>query len=286
MFEKFMEELRIKANENNLNTEEIIGKYQRRYKLAIEAGFSERETIEKFGSIDKIIESYKNDEIATSTEENKHTTTMDLLQIDGIYSGDVTIKNTDKPGITYKMDNAVRDFYNVDSTDKIFTIRPIQNRGSFRKNHRGDITVYINHEILFREIHLSVVSADLNAEAFDVKCDELTLSTVTGDISANNAEVSQNVSISVVSGDIDINSLISKKAKINTVSGDIHIKKINIDTINASTVSGDIIIDSGFNTEIKGSSISGQIILNNKKIGKNLNDSFEEIGSTISKMKF
>ena len=55
MFEDFLKEIEEEANKKGVNADKITEKYKRRYALALEAGFTEEEALEKFGSAEDIV---------------------------------------------------------------------------------------------------------------------------------------------------------------------------------------------------------------------------------------
>ena len=62
MFEDFLKKIEEEAEKKGVNADKIIEKYKRRYALALEAGFTEEEALEKFGSAEDIINAECGDE--------------------------------------------------------------------------------------------------------------------------------------------------------------------------------------------------------------------------------
>lgn len=262
MFENFINELEQKLKENNIPAEEIIAKYNNRYNLGIEAGFTEEEVIKKLGSVEKIVESYLKEENKFQEKEGNFSKTMKLFSISSVNDLDVNITFIEGDKILYSMDEKLEKYYTVTFDENNFSIKCEVQKIPF--NIKGFINVQIGKEIYFETFKLKGISSDWNITEGEIVADNIYLSTVSGDILIDTIKVKNNAKINFVSGDFKINILNAKNISISGVSGDIKIDKVKCQDFKANTVSGDMVVD-GYIEKTYTSTISGDIVINKNK---------------------
>lgn len=114
-----------------------------------------------------------------------------------------------------------------------------------------------------REIEVNTASADVDIAAFE--CDNMKLSTASGDIELENAVVREKLTLSSVSGDIETEGTSSVELNISSTSGEISAERIEAKKVKLSTVSGEIEVLGKYD-EITANSTSGEIDLTAEKM--------------------
>lgn len=264
MFEEFIAELTKKAQENNVNVDELIKTYQNHYQLGLEAGLSEEEIVARFGSINEIF----------GLKQQKTVNHFKLFKVALLHGGDLTFKTSPDDSIHIDIEKNAIDYYNTIISDDELIIEPLQKEIKFFKRVSGDITIYFPETTSFKKVELKSITSDINAKDFGFVCEDFSLSSTSSDcdfiyIKADLAK------FATVSGDINIANLFAATCSIATVSGDFKTSRGAISKLNASTVSGDISIN-GKVEKVKSSSISGDITINNVYEKTSFNDLVEE----------
>lgn len=270
MSKEFFSNLEKAALDANLEVYKIINKYRNRYELGIETGMEEANIIAKFGTIEDIIKDYIFMEEQPKVASNhKDGLQMDLFEVD-IISDDIKIISSQEPGISYHIDSRYKDDYEVISNEKKFMINTAKMKKKFGNLFSGKVSIYINENITFKEMHLFIVNSDVDALTYNAECDELKISSVNGDMKLSSFSVHDIADVSTVNGDIKIQKLFVKNnLRISTVSGDIKIEDIECPNVDTSTVSGDITL-TGNVESINTSTVSGDIILNKERKSKSI----------------
>ncbi len=112
------------------------------------------------------------------------------------------------------------------------------------------------------ELTISTVSGDLNLSAPQCQ-DKLTINSVSGDVNLSNVEC-QEIDIRTTSGDLRLNDVNAKtQIKVSSVSGDLLAQSISFKEMRMDTVSGDAVIRELSDTFrfIQFKSVSGDIVL-------------------------
>lgn len=289
---------------------ELVQKYERRYSLALEAGFTEKEAINKFGDPEQIVKKLRekqsdngfacggqsasnggdggeggdggNGENAQGAgEKNSNSQTdgdfSDRLDdfIINVYDSDVFVIATDKPGVNVKIAGKVNYESNNDKKEFSFIETPAsKKRRFFGGSNEGEVYVYVNKDLRFNKIEFSAGgSGDITVKNLNLKAKSFKLSVVSGDFSGGSAGVfvEDGAAISTVSGDARIGKLSARSLNVSTVSGDVIINDALVKTAKMSSVSGDVIIDGSVDS-YKSSSISGDVIVNDKKTCETVNE--------------
>lgn len=287
MINDFLRELGASADKSGIGEENknlLIQKYKRRYDLALEAGFSEQEALQKFGSPEQIVkklceELNKSDKISEAKDkedapnenfentsysngggtysdesgefaDNRASFADDRLDdfVINVYDSDVIIMASDEPGVSVEIDGKVNYESNNDKNEFSFIETPSGKKSKFFGRYfstGGEIRVYVNKDLSFNKIELSSSgSGDIVIKNLNLKSKSFNLSVVSGDCLGSNVGIFS-----------------EQSANISTVSGDVRIAKLICQSLNVSTVSGDVIINDSLIKDAKMSSVSGDIII-------------------------
>lgn len=305
MFEDFLKEIEEKAEKKGINADKIIEKYKRRYALALEAGFTEEEAIEKFGSAEDIInaecgdenkfEKPKFDGEATDNEISGNDFIIEIA-----HGFDLTIISGNMRGISCETDGAFDEYYDITATEKSLKVKPKSNSGNMKTGKRGELTVYVDKNLTFNNVLLSSAAGDTDASEFFVKTRNFEISSAgSGDVDFGEIEASgkavvktvsgdlnigylssPSVKLSTVSGDADIEEAVAESLKISSVSGDVDIEKAKAKSVEVSTVSGDVEI-SGDVGQYKASCVSGSVTINGSEVSETVSD---KVTKSLSKV--
>ena len=317
MFEDFLKEIEEKAEKKGINADKIIEKYKRRYALALEAGFTEEEALEKFGSAEDIINAESGNEKPTenltekASEKPYEKPKFDGEATDNEISGndfiieiahgfDLTIISGNMRGISCETDGAFDEYYDITATEKSLKVKPKSNSGNMKTGKRGELTVYVDKNLTFNNVLLSSAAGDTDASEFSVKTRNFEISSAgSGDVDFGEIEASgkavvktvsgdlnigylssPSVKLSTVSGDADIEEAVAESLKISSVSGDVNIEKTKAKSVEVSTVSGDVEI-SGEVGQYKASCVSGSVIINGSEVSETVSD---KVTKSLSKV--
>ncbi|MBD5390631.1 DUF4097 family beta strand repeat protein [bacterium] len=283
--EKFLKELRDALEKiDGVDVDSIIDKYKEHFSLGHEAGMTDEEIIERFDSIDDIIQSFQSSEEEQPQTEQGFSLTLDVSQF-----SDFKIENSDKPfGIQFKLDE--------DSTKYVEVIRngkEIHLKSKFKDSlglpHHFEGIAYIGYQEKIENFNATAVNCDMEFGC-RMKCESFSLTIISGDVSNLDVHAEEKIYINSVNGDLTIVNLITKnlqlstvngdmkveevvcdQIKLSTVNGDIHIKNSNSAPYTINTVSGDVVIDSGVRPEdVKVSTVSGKVTVEGISVGKSL----------------
>ena len=255
-FNEFKEELIEALEKKNIPPKEIVEKYEKRMQLALEAGFSEEEAINKFGSIDDIVES-----CLKSDEKDECLKTFSV----SIDSGDIIVKFVEGSDISYSLPEKYLKDYNVKNNSDGFSFEPVSAK---MPSHRGiTFRFFIGKELKFAKFIIRSATADIIIKSGDIKADVCKFEIVSGDLNIEGIEAKKEFAISTISGDVEVDKIKSDKVSISTVSGDLEFKSAVIETLDVSTISGDINVN-GLVSNIKSSAISGEVTYNAEEVSK------------------
>lgn len=257
-YKEYREELKLALENANLDVDKILQKYDKRIDLAKEAGFTEEEAVDKFGSIDDIVDSYLYGE-NVELEKRKLAITVDR--------GDVIVKFVEGSNISYQVSEKYLDDYKIINNKEEFSFQP---RAPKLDSHRNaTYRFYIGNDVKFSKFRISTVSADIIVKGGELNADSISFETVSGDINIEDISSKSKVSFGSISGDTLVLNLKSDQLGLSTVSGDVIVKQAVVKQCNISTVSGDITL-SGSITNIKSSSVSGDVIYNDNLVSPSL----------------
>lgn len=317
MFEEFLKKIEEEANKKGINADKIIEKYKRRYALALEAGFTEEEALEKFGKAEDIVNAECDNEKPTekltekASEKPYEKQKFDGEASDNESSGndfiieiahgfDLTIISGNMNGISCETDGAFDEYYDITATEKSLKVKPKANSGNMKAGKRGELTVYVDKNLTFNNVLLSSAAGDTDASEFFVKTRNFEISSAgSGDIDFGKIEASEkaiiktvsgdlnvgylsspSVKLSTVSGDADIEEAVAESLKISSVSGDVDIEKAKAKSVEVSTVSGDVEI-SGEVGQYKTSCVSGSVTINGSEVSETVSD---KVTKSLSKV--
>lgn len=125
----------------------------------------------------------------------------------------------------------------------------------------------VSSDLLLHDLEISLLTINTTSGDCDIKDSILTDSrwnTVSGDLKASRLHIS-NLVVSMVSGDLNLEEVhIESDLSISTVSGDIDIKDSKAETVNFNTVSGDMEAKDFYIESVKFKSVSGDCDIQNK----------------------
>jgi len=258
MFENFINELKEKARELGIDGDSLINTYEKWYQLGLDAGLDEEEIVRRFGSIDQILQpKEKNEE---SIQE------YSALEISVGSSVDLIVEKGNSASIEFD-DEEDMQYFDVINDGKKICLK--------EKNHKSitglsDITIRIPENSFFKDIEMNLVSGNLEVD-MDLSYENMNISAVSTDISMNGLAKGKATKISNVSGDVEIEKLVTLTMDISTVSGDFNIEQSAIKKLEVSTISGDVDI-SGNVEQVDTSSISGEVTINHQSQKTSLKD--------------
>lgn len=299
MFDKFLNELEEIAKQKGLSGSEAAAlseKYKRRFALALEAGFSESEALEKFGLPENII-----DEALKAGEKTQEKTTetcdkncddcdkssdcfgdagsdyaviCNEFYLENISDKvDIVIAPSDEAGVKTVFDGNVADFYKAKFSDDGFKYEflPIDENVLKKNKANGTVHILIDKKLFFKRIEISAAcGGDFEASKYDFNTDEFKGEFVAGDAVFGDI-TAKNCAVSCVSGDFICGKIKAGACRISEVSGDVTIGSINAKTLDFSTVSGDMTVENANVENAKLKSVSGDISLEGKVEGYEAN---------------
>lgn len=270
MKDEYLKNLKEKLEENNINDKDrIYLKYEARYDFGLEAGMSEEDIESKLGSVDSIIEQFKNKVVVPTIV--KEDISIKSTHDDIIFKEDSTI---DK--VKVEFDSISEEFYNVTEEDSKLSISYLENKFLLvNRKEVGLVTILIPSNSKLGDITLYSTSGDVSFDKLE--CDNFSLRTTSSDVKGTFLTC-KTVNLSNVSGDVFISKVISDEGSINTVSGDYKSDYFKGD-LKINTVSGDVIIENYFGT-YKSSTVSGDVIINKNKE----NSLLSKLNKTINKI--
>lgn len=266
--------LALKAALKNKGVEEydkVVDKYEARFTLAKEAGFSEEEAIEKFGTPEEVAASYQKkpvepevvvDKPKEEREESKTDKSKDYLF--SLVADDIEFSYSDSivnPVVDFN--DANPDYYQITNTDDLYKLEMKPKAADFFHSFKhSHLKVALPSEVKAKSFRVDVVSSHVVFNK--IIADVLKITAVSGIVDAEDARADL-VSVSVVSGKMNFKNINANEFKVSMVTGGVEVGCGEIGTLRANSVSGDVKINSGHVGTSSMSSITGKIILNNKQ---------------------
>ena len=242
----FLLKLKNAAKDSSIkNYKELLNRYERRFDLAKEAGFSEEEACEKFGDVDDIVEKYsfetKEDEDVNVDKETKDFDDYKNFTVDiSLISDHVNVQfrdNIDNPVVDFN--DANPDDYTITSSNNFFKIGFTPRAQFLTRWRSNNITISIPN-IVYKEFKISVVSGVYNLP--DIRAKKISIKAVSGNYNIDSIYCDV-LNINLVSGRVNINTLDSRILNINDISGKINISDGKWEQLNNHSVSGHLNVD-------------------------------------------
>lgn len=242
---EFILSLKLAAKEASIkNYKVLVNRYEKRFDLAEEAGFSEQEACEKFGDVEKIVEKYKfeNREVE-SDDVDVEKETKDFIEFKNytidisLISDHVNIRfmdNIENPVIDFN--DANPDDYSIVSSNNYFKLSFTPRAQFLTRWKSNHITVSIP-DIVYKNFNISVVSGVYTLPSIRAR----------------------KVSLKAVSGNYNIESIFSEVLSINIVSGKVNLGTLNCRILNVNDVSGKVNIADGQWEKLNNHSLSGHL---------------------------
>ncbi|MFA6796301.1 MAG: DUF4097 family beta strand repeat-containing protein [Bacilli bacterium] len=244
---EFLFKLKFEAKQRGLkNFKKLLTRYEKRFNLAKEAGFSEEEACEKFGNIDEIVEKFalENEEVKDSVDVEKETKdfaefknfTVDISLI----SDHVTIsfvEGLENPVVDFN--DANPDDYTIVSSNNCFKISFTPRAQFLTRWKSNHISIKIP-DIVYKYFKISVVSGRYNLP--DLRARKIDLKAVSGSYNIDSVYCDE-LSVNLVSGKVNLDSLDCRVLNINSVTGSVNIREGKWDRLNNHSITGHLNID-------------------------------------------
>ncbi len=91
-----------------------------------------------------------------------------------------------------------------------------------------------------KNLNINEISGDITIEELDLSLNSLSLKTTSGDIEINNNVTANNLTIDTKSGEIKTNNIKSNKTDIQSISGDLYLESLVSKDIYLHTISGEV----------------------------------------------
>ena len=278
--DEFIKELEEKLNENNIsNVELIVAKYRKRYEFGLESGLSDDEIKSMLGSVDEIVNLYKNNnEFEEKKSFDKKPYGNMRVDIETV-SDNIRFERSKDDTVHLYLEKINEDSYDIIKSDNEITIRYMDKKFfSLNRRNGGVIIISIPEDLTFNSIKISTVSGDIDS-SIDLITKTCNIEMVSGDSDFTNIKC-DDIRFHLVSGDVELKNLKSSNTEISTVSGDLEFDSLYADNLKIDSISGDVSIDdANENMTRKISSISGTIKINNenvKNFKKNIKEEFRK----------
>lgn len=244
---EYLDELKKELTEKKANNiDETVAKYDKRFDLAKEAGFSEEETIAKFGTPKEVADKEASRPVVQAEVVGDDAPKSFNLNLD-VCSDSLTVEFVEGLKET-SVDFAGADSnrYTIEKDKDHFSLR-YKNRftGFFKGKDGGAIKVSVPSGLKIDEFKAGVVSGSLNIPL----------------IQANS------IFVNSVSGTIDIGDVSAESVNLHNVSGKSHFAKVICSTFYFDTISGNSTIDYGQIKLAKIDSVSGSVSILKGHIG-------------------
>ncbi|MCI2068174.1 MAG: DUF4097 family beta strand repeat-containing protein [Bacilli bacterium] len=254
-------------NQGIEGADEIAKKYESRFELAKEAGFSEEEAIEKFGQPKAIVDALKAEQdkakAEMSIEEKNGNDFKDTKKpwtfIFSLVADNVEFSygNVDKPYVDFN--GADPDNYRITQDAHFFKLEFIPLAKFIANMHAYTLKIILPSGEDIDSFRISNASANVNIPY--IKSKEFNYSVVSGKLTTDDVRAAT-LKISNVSGHLFLKSVTADEMKISTVSGDTDIDYAEIKKLRLSTVTGNVKIASGHVETNSVTALYGKIIIN------------------------
>lgn len=245
------------------NKEEILSKYRRRFELAKEAGMSEREAIEKFGSIERIL---AEEGLCIPTEAREYRSYE--VDISDSLAERIYFHLVDGDQVAYVVSSDLEKNLDVVMNEREMKIKDKTGGESDKKY--GDMTVNIGRDLALSRVKISCVSAQCRFD--DLKAKEFVFKMVDGKFDAGFLKA-ETIRISSVSGDISCAGIDAKNLNLKTVQSDADLGTVHAENASFYSVKGKIRAD-GEIKQSKVTTLNGSVLLNDKKMKPSLSEKF------------
>lgn len=243
---------------------------------------------------------------ATPINQTRPLDARGRVEIDNL-KGRVEVRGWDRPEVTLTgmLGNGVEKL-NVEGDNNALHIEV---KYPSRSN-RSEPTILILQVPLRANLEIDTVSADIDVSGMASR--ELSLTSVSGDITANGAPRrakvetvsgdarltfnSGDVDVTTVSGDLVLNGRLNGEVAVETVAGDIHVdtRGEQLKNFRAGTVSGDVQVRMGLAADgvVKMESVSGDLLLLMPKdlsaqvSGESFSGELKAPGATVKREEF
>ncbi len=297
MINDFLSKLRIAAADNGLDPEKITKKYENRLALAKEAGLSDAETLEKFGSVEDIINKEKqsaafsgclgdnlNAEQSDDEEEAntlKHENFTNFVNADGAININLNHLKSIERHTVCKLDenfcflNAklsyLNDLYIVNSNTSGLTVKTTGNIAEYYKittnitDGKKELVIYPqcgNSKLkkIKGDIYIEI-GTDFKFGQFSVKHEG------SGDIIFERDVFCESFNFLITSGDLEaVNIVALKSLNLSVISGDAEFESANCESANLMITSGDVRGNKLTCDNLKVTVVSGEVEITQAKI--------------------
>ena len=186
------------------------------------------------------------------------------IKVEDVFSSDFRIHKQNKDGIDINVSKEIKDYVEISTENHNIIIRPSKEFKGHRffRSLRSGL-IDIYYGPNVLFDDISLTTVSGDFDVDDITCNSATIITVSGDFDFEYLNAKEAL-LSTVSGDIDFNRIFVDVCRIKTVSGDIKADYCQIENLEVTTVSGDVDL-TGVVKNKKSSSISGDITINEYK---------------------
>lgn len=231
---KFLEDLKKELKKRKVSDYEINEIIQDHTEMIREAqldGLKDEDIVQKFGNPSDLAR-----ELSKNVNHNPETTNVDGYSLQKSFP----INGLNDVSVLLVADDLRVEHHESEHIEVYF--KKIKNPDDYE-------IIYDNKELLVKVSKKSRNSFFEKSGSILVKLptsnslEQMNLTTVSGDVNINSFELGK-LLIKATSGDMDISNIAAKSVKITTVSGDAKLRNFITESCDLSSVSGDFIIDS------------------------------------------
>jgi hypothetical protein len=258
---EYLKSLVAALKNNGINdVADIVAKYDKRFDLAKEAGFSEEEAIAKFGTPEEVAKTYVKKPIEPENASEKDQGDNALLNCEfNLVSDDIDLsykEGLSEPEVDFN--DANPDYYEITKTPNYFelVLKPkAQDFLNSLKHSHLKVMLPVGRTI--GDIKIEVVSSKVTVSKLIAK--SIKFSGVSGRIEADDLRA-DSMNLTIVSGGLNVKNLTADTVRLSMVSGNSDFGCAEIKTLRANSISGNVTIHSGHVDVSSISSITGKII--------------------------
>lgn len=231
--EEYLEKLRAILLANHYDdVEDTIAYYREMIMDKKENGESEEQILETLGSVERVASMVLG---KTINEDDITSNEMQYIEVN-VKSIDCIVEASDVSEMV--IDAPDEEFVEIITDGNTLHVSQINTMKFQIFSKPLQVHIQVPKRRKMHGIHMKGISADFQVEG-DLECDEISLSTVSGDNKLKKVQVSR-LDIASTSGDCKLKDCSMNECYLKTVSGDIRARHVSGYTMQGTSVSGDI----------------------------------------------